>query len=129
MKKALKTMVEECLRNIPETRNSDIDLMIAIWKRYYPQRIRKGSTGEEGVWLRDLRDLPREDNIKRVRAKFNSEGKYYPTDWKVAKGRGIKEDDWRQELGYPTKGQTVKPTKDDSYMDERRDFRQDKLLG
>ena len=127
MKKALKTMVEECLRNIPETRNSDITLMIAVWKRYYPQRIRKGASGEEGVWLRDLIDLPREDNIKRVRATFNADGKYYPTDWKVAKARGIKEDAWRVELGYPTKGQTVKPTKDDSYMDERRDFNQPKL--
>lgn len=128
MKKALKTMVEECLRNMPETRNSDIVLMLAIWRRYFPQRIRKGASGEEGVWLRDIIDLPREDNIKRVRAKFNAEGKYYPTDWKVAKARGIKEDEWRTELGYPTKGQTVHPTKDDSYMDERRDFRQDTLL-
>lgn len=127
MKKALKTMVEECLRNMPETRNSDIVLMLAIWRRYFPQRIRKGASGEEGVWLRDIIDLPREDNIKRVRAKFNAEGKYYPTDWKVAKARGIKEDEWRQDLGYPTKGQTVNPTKGDSYMDEQRDFRQGRL--
>lgn len=128
MKKALKTMVEECLRNLPETRNSDIVLMIAIWRRYFPQRIRKGASGEEGVWLRDLIDLPREDNIKRVRAKFNAEGKYYPTDWKVAKARGIKEDEWRTELGYPTKAQTVHPTQTDSYMDEQREFRSPKLF-
>lgn len=122
MAKTLKAMVEECLRNIPETRNSDIELMIAIWRRYYPQRIRKGATGEEGVWLRDLRDLPREDNVKRVRAKFNAEGKYYPTDWKVAQARGIKEDEWRTDLGYPAKADTVHPTKGDSYMDEQRSF-------
>jgi len=120
-------MVEECLRNLPETRNSDIVLMLAIWRRYFPQRIRKGASGEEGVWLRDIIDLPREDNIKRVRAKFNAEGKYYPTDWKVAKARGIKEDEWRQDLGYPTKAQTVHPTQADSYMDEQRSFSQPKL--
>lgn len=128
MTKPLKTMVEEVLRNIPETRNSDIALMIEIWRRYFPQRIKKGQSGEEGVWLRDLYDLPREDNVKRVRAKLNHEGKYFPTDWKVAKARGIKEDVWRQELGYPAKADTVKPTKDDSYMDEQRDFRKDKLF-
>lgn len=124
-----RDMVENVLRNLPETRNSDITLLIEIWKRYYPQRIKKGASGEEGVWLRDLYDLPREDGVKRLRATFNHEGKYYPTDWKVAKGRGIEEDKWRMEMGYPPKGQTKNPTKDDSYMDERRDFRQDKLLG
>lgn len=128
MTKTVKEMVEACLRNIPETRNSDITLMIEIWRRYYPQRIKKGTTGEEGIWLKDLYDLPREDNIKRVRATFNSEGKYFPTDWEVAKGRGIKEDQWRVALGYPLKAETVKPTKSDSYMDEERSFRNPDLF-
>lgn len=90
MKKALKQMVEECLRNIPETRNSDIVLAIAIWRRYFPQRIRKGASGEEGVWLRDLIDLPREDNVKRIRAKFNAEGKYYPLTGKWRKPEALR---------------------------------------
>lgn len=128
MKKPFKDMVEECLRNIPETRNSDITLMIEIWKRYFSQKVRKGATGKEGVWLEDLYELPREDNVKRVRAKLNAQGKYYPTDWKVAKARGIKEDIWRQELGYPTKDQTIHPTKSDSYMDEQRSFRKPPLF-
>lgn len=124
----LKAQVEAILRNIPETRNSDIALMIEVWRRYYPQRIKKGASGEEGVWLKDLFDLPREDNVKRVRAKFNHEGKYFPTDWKVAKGRGIKEDEWRAILGYPAKEDTVHPTKDDSYMDEQRSFNKPTLF-
>ena len=70
--KTTKEMVEACLRNIPETRNSDITLMIEVWRRYFPQRIKRGQTGEEGIWLKDLYDLPREDNIKRERAKFNA---------------------------------------------------------
>ena len=121
-------MVENILRNVPESRNSDITLMIEIWKRYYPQRIKKGASGEEGVWLRDLYDLPREDAVKRIRASFNHEGKYFPTDWKVAKARGIKEDVWRQELGYPAKADTVKPTKGDSYMDQERSFTKPQLF-
>lgn len=123
-KTAIKEMVEACLRNIPETRNSDVTLMIAVWKRYFPQRISTVQNGQLGVALSDLYDLPREDNIKRIRATFNHEGKYYPTDWKVAKARGIKEDEWRVELGYPAKADTVHPTKTDSYMDEQRSFTQ-----
>lgn len=121
-------MVEVCLRNLPETRNSDITLMLAVWRRYYPQRIKTGKTGEEGIWLKDLYDLPREDNVKRIRALLNSEGKYYPTDWEVAKARGIKEDDWRGQLGYPSKADTVHPTKTDSYMDTQREFTSPKLF-
>lgn len=128
MTKTIKEMVEACLRNIPETRNSDVTLMIAVWKRYYPQRIVKDGDNEDYIWLSDLYDLPREDNIKRVRAQFNSEGKYYPTDWKVAKARGLKEDEWRVALGYPAKEATVHPTKSDSYMDEQRDFKNPSLF-
>lgn len=122
-----KTMVETILRNVPESRNSDITLLIEIWRRFYPQRVKRGASGEEGVWLKDLYDLPREDGVKRIRASFNHEGKYFPTDWKVAKGRGIEEDRWRVEMGYPPKGQTINPTKTDSYMDEERSFRQQTL--
>lgn len=119
-------MVEACLRNIPETRNSDVTLMIEIWKRYFPHKL--FSPERLAVRLCDLYDLPREDNIKRVRAQFNSEGKYYPTDWKVAKARGLKEDEWRVALGYPAKAATVHPTKSDSYMDEQRDFKNPSLF-
>lgn len=115
-------MVEKILRNIPESRNSDICLMIEVWCRYFPQKVRTGAAGERGIWLRDLYDLPREDNVKRIRARFNREGKYYPTDWEVAKARGIKEDEWREILGYPSKEDTKNPSNSESYMDPERDF-------
>ena len=123
-----KDMVESILRNLPETRNSDIALTIEIWRKYYPSLIKKGNTGQEGVWLKDIFDLPREDNIKRERAKLNALGKYYPTDWKVAKARGLKEDLWRVENGYPEKANTVRPTRVESYMDTQRDFQGNKLF-
>lgn len=122
-------MVETILRNKPETRNSDITLMLEIWSHFFPHLVRtSAASGKRGVWLEDIYNLPREDNIKRVRAKLNAEGKYFPTDWKVAKARGIKEDQWRAELGYPTKSDTVHPTKTESYMDEERNFNQGRLM-
>lgn len=128
MTKTVKEMVEKCLRNIPETRNSDITLMIEIWRHYFPQRLQEVRDGRTGIALQDLYDLPREDNIKRIRATFNHEGKYFPTDWEVAKARGIKEDEWRVSLGYPVKSQTQTQTKGDSYMDEERDFNKTTLF-
>lgn len=94
--KNLKIKVGAILAEIPETRNSDIALMIEIWRRYYPQYIKKGSTGQEGVWLKDLYDLPREDNVKRIRAHYQNElGKFLPTSWEVAKQRKIEEAKWK----------------------------------
>jgi hypothetical protein len=97
----LKRMVESVLQDTPAARDSDITLTIEIWKRFYPQRVYGGT-----VRLTDLYDLPREDNVKRVRAKFQNEDKLYlPTTWEIAKARGIEEDVWRTALGYPPKAE------------------------
>ena len=125
----LKEQVEKVLIESPETRNSDITLTIEIWKRFYPDRISKSYPKDESrnigvgmvdcVDLRDLYDLPREDNIKRIRAKFCERGfKWaFPTDWKIAKGRGIQEDRWREALGYPLLEQVKYPTRQPSYTE------------
>lgn len=96
MKKGeLKNMVEDVLKRFPETRNSDIELTIRIWKEYFPSRIFE-HRGRESAHLIDLFDLPREDNIKRIRAVIqNVQGRYLPTVWEVAKKRGMKEQEWR----------------------------------
>lgn len=57
--KTLKFQVEHCLKEFPETRDSDITLTIAIWKVFYPDYVRQGASGEWGVWLNDLYTLPR----------------------------------------------------------------------
>lgn len=119
----ISEVVEKILRNLPDTRNSDILLTIEVWREVCPEKIRKGASGSEGVWLDDLFFMPTQDNVKRVRAKLNAEQKYFPTDWKVARARGIKEDEWRQIMGYPTKEATRNPTNNESYMDPQRDFR------
>jgi len=111
-KNAIKGQVDHCLRNYPETRNSDVRLMIYIWRLFHSV----GST----ISVEQLYDLPREDSVKRFRAMLNAEGKYYPTDWKIAKRRGMEENKWREALGYPTKESTQNPTKVESYMDPQK---------
>jgi hypothetical protein len=91
----LKNQILNILREIPETRNSDITLSIELWKRYHPEYIKKNNTGELGIWLKDLYNLPSQDNVKRIRALVqNEEGKFLPTSWEVAKQRKIKEEEW-----------------------------------
>ena len=97
-----------------EARNSDIALTILIWQRWY-----NVSDKSDGViHLHRLFDLPREDNIKRIRAIIqNVEHKFYPTKWEIAKKRNIERERWEQGLGYrqtpdeiATHYQTVKDT-------------------
>tara|TARA_R100001086_G_C11847959_1_gene260611 strand:- start:3982 stop:4347 length:366 start_codon:yes stop_codon:yes gene_type:complete len=99
----LRQKVLECLRDDPETRNCDITLTIAIWKKFHSHHIKTGKTGEEGVWLKDLYSLPREDNVKRHRALIQNghkrKGKvvppmYPPTRREVVKQRKMNEERW-----------------------------------
>lgn len=90
----LKKQVAKILQEYPETRNSDITLTIKIWQTFY-------GVGEI-IEVKSLYDLPREDNVKRIRAKFCEEKKRwaYPTSLQVALKRKIKEQEWRIALGY-----------------------------
>lgn len=99
----LKSKIEWCLKNIPETRNSDIDLTREIWRRFYPQKIKSLDGIREYVDLIDLFELPREDAIKRIRATIqNEEKKFPPTSWEVARQRKWNEAEWGNLLGYGT---------------------------
>lgn len=102
--KDLDTKVRFVLEHYEDTRNSDIRLTQVIWYVYYKNSI-KFLNGEAVVALKDMYDLPREDNIKRIRAKIqNEEHLFVPTVWEVAKRRGMKEDDWRSYLGLGIAG-------------------------
>lgn len=107
MLNSLKKKVEWCLENFPETRNSDIKLTNTIWYNYYKEKLFLDDAGNLCVKLLDIYELPREDNVKRIRAKFNSKGKYLPTDNSVIKKRKLKEEDWRNMLGYNPELRTV----------------------
>ncbi len=97
----LKYQVEKILQEIPSTRNSDIELMIEIWKKFFPQHILSRGNGNFGIDLTSLNHLPREDHIKRYRASFqNDDGLYLPTKLEVVRERRINEEKWR---GYMTR--------------------------
>lgn len=93
-------MVEYCLENYPETRNSDIKLTNKIWIEFYPEYVHTRE-GKYCVDLVDLYELPKEDRVKRWRAKYqNEKGIYLPDDPEVRRKREITEEKWRKYLGY-----------------------------
>jgi|TARA_R100001530_G_scaffold116143_1_gene83171 hypothetical protein len=89
--KALTKQVYDVLRDYPETRNSDIELTLRVWREFH------GVQDQIDPAL--LFDLPREDNVKRIRARIQNEDReFVPTEWKIAKARGFEEDKWRELL-------------------------------
>lgn len=94
----LKSQVELILQSVPHTRNDDVELMLNVWTRFYPHRLQPAG---DAVFLDEIRGLPREDHIKRIRAYFQNTKKLYPpTDEAVAKKRKFNIEEWRSLLGY-----------------------------
>lgn len=98
--KTLNDQVRYCLQHYPDTRNSDITLTMHIWKEFYKDKLTVVD-GVLAIRLRDLFDLPREDNVKRVRAHIQNDlHEFVPTNWEVAKQRKMLQHEWKQYLGY-----------------------------
>jgi hypothetical protein len=92
----LRDMVLHILKEYPQSRDSDIWLTIKLWTIYYPTRITRNEAGVQVIALKDIIELPREDNVKRVRAKIqNEEHLYLPNSLEVAQQRHINMEDWR----------------------------------
>lgn len=101
-------MLERQIRNVLATdersRNSDIRLTQMLWWTHY-RGYMKMIDGKVFVNVAHLYDLPREDNVKRIRAKIQNDHKeFLPTDPSIAKKRGWQEDEWRGYLGYSIAG-------------------------
>lgn len=97
----LKQEILFILSEYPESRNSDIRLTNLIWWKFYNSKVFQNETGDYCIRLKDLYSVPREDNVKRIRAKIqNEEQRFLPTEWKVAKQRKINEESWRRAMGY-----------------------------
>ncbi len=99
--KNLKAKVEFCLSRSSKARNSDVYLTQMIIYKYMPLEVQK----IRGKWWFSGRSfyMVREDNVKRIRAKFQNHPtnpKYLPDDPKVRKARNINEETWRNFLGY-----------------------------
>lgn len=97
-KNNLSRMVEETLRDYPKTRDDDILLTQAIWWRYYRHLLEERKDGDSIEYLvnvKYIKELPREDHIKRYRARFQNENRIYlPTNKEVAKQRRWSENQW-----------------------------------
>ena len=106
MKKGqLEKQIRHILATDEKSRNSDIRLTQMIWWNYYRKDLLE-TQGKVYVDIAALYHLPREDNIKRIRAKIQNDLKeFLPTDPAIAKKRGWQEDEWRGYLGYPIAGQ------------------------
>ncbi len=102
----LKQQIEHILKRKPQARNSDIALTICLWETYYTNLVMRGDRDKTFINLDSLYNLPSQDNIKRIRAKFNSEGLYLPTDKRVIKQRKLNEADWHENMSpsNPSKG-------------------------
>ena len=99
--KTVDAKVRNVLQADVKSRNSDIRLTQMVWWRYHRSSL-IDQNGKVYVALNRLFDLPREDHIKRVRAKIqNVEHLFLPTDPEVAKRRGWEIEEWREYLGYP----------------------------
>lgn len=100
----LERQVRHILSTDEKSRNSDIRLTQMIWWHFYRHKLQM-IDGAVMVNIADLYTLPREDNVKRIRAKIqNDQKEYLPTEQSVAKKRGWNEDEWRNYLGYPIAG-------------------------
>ena len=74
----VKALVQEFLEDVPETRNSD---------RMLTAMIRRKLLWTEALTIHDVMRLPTQESIKRMRARFQQQGLYMPTDPNVADKR------------------------------------------
>lgn len=99
----LKTKVEYCLQNYPETRDNDITLFIKLIKSYpcynmflYPSGI--NSNDDSTLRLKDLHELPKQEDVARIRRKLNQQGKYKTENEEVIRLRKEAEEKWYKNM-------------------------------
>ena len=91
----LKWQVEYILQNKKETRDSDIDLMRQVRKKFYREHIT--------LWyvsINNLYCIPQMDVISMIRRKFNQTGLYISDKEEVRKSRRQNTEKYLQFLWY-----------------------------
>ena len=98
-----KNRVYSLLEKYPKARDDDKILTAWYWWTYQQQLLVyvEGVKGPDGKgWaapLHNISKLDSEDKLSRIRRKIqNEEGRFFPTDPKVAEKRGINMEHWRQ---------------------------------
>lgn len=93
----LKDKILNLLEYSSETRNSDDLLTEKIWRKYHLDKL-IFANGQYCLPLINLKDVPSQDDIKRLRANIqNKEHKFLPTSQEVLKARKILEQEWYKE--------------------------------
>lgn len=99
--KQLTKKVRYCLKEFPETRNSDERLTIVLWSKFHPDLLDRSFMGRAVVPIENVMKLPSQDKIKRIRANIQNKHKLYPpTIWEVAEQRDWAQAAWKEVLGY-----------------------------
>jgi hypothetical protein len=95
MKRKLKDIIEQCMKEDEESRNSDKRLAEMVYRV-----ILQAEYGEMRLTFSRLEKLPPQSSIKRIRCMIqNDEKKYPPTDEHVAKLRGWDTKNWMKRIG------------------------------
>lgn len=94
--KTYKQKVRYVLEFVPQTRNSDGLLIAHYINHFHRHMVMENQNGDKCVPLKYFNELPPFETIRRCRQIIqNVNGDFIPTDEKVIKGRGIKEENWR----------------------------------
>lgn len=94
--KTTKQKVEKILKEFEKARNSDGTLIAHFLNTFSKKYVHNDKDGEPCIKLRDFKNLPSFENIRRSRQIIqNDDGNYPPTDPEIIKKRNIKEKNWR----------------------------------
>ena len=94
--KHYRQKVETILRDHENARNNDGSLYAHFLSKYCSHLIVTDANGEKAIALKNFRNLPPMENIRRSRQIIqNDNNLYLPTDPEVRKARKIKEENWR----------------------------------
>ena len=80
--KTLKSRIEYCLKEYPDTRNSDTKLTSALWWKFYQEYLFKDEAGNLCVKLLSLYELPTQDDCASQNFRTCKSHKYCPGDIK-----------------------------------------------
>lgn len=93
----LKSKILTCLSDYPDSRNSDILLTTLLWTRFYSKFLVKLDDGSIAIRLKNLEDVPSQDDIRRIRAMIqNTEKKFQPTIQSVINKRQSRRREYHQ---------------------------------
>jgi hypothetical protein len=94
--KHYRQKVETILKDHESARNNDGSLYAYFLKKYCSHLIVPDANGDPAVPLKNFKNLPPMENIRRSRQIIqNDNNLYLPSDPAVRKARKIKEENWR----------------------------------